>query len=549
MGLSNLYDQKVPVLDAWTSFPLPQGLRLSYSGSITGGGGTSSVPLERHSLTTLSGYSISCYPSHQLLGATPALMQGRNLYAQLITHIRTTLPVGSNLQARMYVEPDTRGRWQVTIGIADPTIKLDSLELTMPLAYGNSHSLAEYGDGTRWLSPEWLGFEPGNVNSTSSIVFTRSTHPKGGDGMYATTVYGTVGSWQPEHMGWTTVSDRTVNYRVAASPFSQRYETRLNWGQIDTKTLRLEMVHAADVMRDRNADIPCLGWAAAAHTAPLRGQTLERILPWWTRARPQMNPSTSTVGDNSFWHKDGVEKDVDFDPASIPGLVAWFPVRSALNSDPGAEGMFSEVSSIAGSHPGLKITMGAPAHRGYAGWQRTSMAEIMGVTSMDQFSIYCNSPSLDSIDAGYTPTVMEMQYSAAPSNRRVAYMSAAGVTFLTLPESLSISDPFTSEPAPNNILFSDYIAFEATNGDQSASLDRKLYMRGRTVNASSVDIFNWSTQNMQFFFPAIDKNRTVYDKQMTLGDVFIFNRHLTDVEHYNLMAWLYEYAHLNYGDS
>lgn len=538
MGLNNLYDQSVPVLDTWVVYDSTGRDRLFIDG----------VPKTTynpgHTIKTYAGYSISCYPSHQLLGVTPAIAQGRNIYAQIATMMRDAcVGAGVPCRAGMYVTQDARKAWQVSIGIV-PTSSVfpDSIELDIPTPFDN-------GEGpTSWMSVRWLGFDTQN-GSFTRIKFIREVHPEGGDGYWATTVSSPIGLWQPEHMGWTTRSDRAVNYRVAASPFSQRFETRLNWGEIDTKELRYEMVHAADVFRDRNADIPCDGWAAAAHTTPLNRSTLERLLPWWTRATPQGKMTTNNPRYNSLWHRDGAQEDIEFDPASIPGLVAWFPVRSAINNDPGQEGMFSEVSSIAGSHPGLKMVMGAPAHRGYAGWQRTSMTQILGLTAMNQISVYCNSPSADSFDVGYEPTVADIQYTSAPSNRSAAYMSSAGLNIISFPEVLSVSDPFTSEPAPNNILFSDYIAFERTNGDQSASLDRKLYMRGRTVNKSSADVFNWSTQNMQIFFPDMDKNRTIYDGQMTHGDVFIFNRHLTDEEHNKLMAWLYEYAYLNYGDS
>lgn len=302
MGVNNATDQRVPVLDAWVSLPLYDSLVTTNGQSNGLEGGASS----------LDGYSISCYPSHQLIGCTTNIMRGRNLYAQLITAIRQTVLLRghSDAECRMFIDKDDRDRWQVTIGIASSTIT--SLKVSF--------------DGTinpttvSWANPRWLGFES-LQDQPLEIVFEDTDHPLGGQGMYATTVYGPVGTWQPEHMGWTTLSDRTMNYRVTKSPYNSRTESRLFWGVNDMKTLRYEMVHAAALWRDRNADIPCEGWAAAAHMEKVSGTTAERVMPWWAQARPQRAERSSII-EEILWHKDGAEEDtIFFDPSDLNPLI------------------------------------------------------------------------------------------------------------------------------------------------------------------------------------------------------------------------------------
>lgn len=301
MGVNNL-DQRAPALDVWVSLPQVGGSKTLL---ITP---ESSAPVA-YTGGSLDGYSISCIPG--TAGGkyvTEPIARGRNIYAQLLAGIRSAL--GAGWVADVYIELDARNRYQVALRLArTPATAWTEIRLRMPVVVDAIPS--------RWASARWLGFETAD-GQPMDIVFTSQTR-NGIAGLWAVTKYGPVGLWQPEHTGWTTLADREPNYRVTTSPYDGRIETRLFWGVRDTTTMRWEMVHAAQVYRDRNADIPCEGWASAAHLARLRGVTLERLLPWMAHARPQYLGPT---GDVSLWANDGVNN-LSSDPAVHAYDPAW----------------------------------------------------------------------------------------------------------------------------------------------------------------------------------------------------------------------------------
>lgn len=239
------FDQSVPVLDAWSehelSFEIGSGPE-GYTGTIAGYCWTC-IPFARGVATALTGY-------------VPADFRGKNKLLQLACIIQQEL--GTAVTALFDFDGD---------GLMTLTLTFSGKVTFMPStsrAYSNRIDARNLGvvsaaaDGTQ-------------MSFTNTMVFRRPP-----------------GTWAPMHNTWTVTSDRQPLYRITASPYNHRYETRRYWGMSQFVTLSMLLVPYADIERSRAYDVPCTGWAAIANRQVGRAglSTLEGILPWLASAEP-----------------------------------------------------------------------------------------------------------------------------------------------------------------------------------------------------------------------------------------------------------------------
>lgn len=237
------FDQSVPVLDAWTQHDI------SFE---AGSGGYQG---------TISGYCWTCIPfargtTQALTGYLPADFRGKNKLLQLACIIQQQL--GSTVSAKFDFDND--GLMTLTLTFSGTVTfmpNINRVESTR-IDARNLGIVSPAADGTR-------------MAYTGSIVFRRPA-----------------GTWAPMHNTWTVTTDRQPQYRITASPYNHRYETRRYWGIQQFVTLSCLLVPYADIERSRAYDVPCTGWAAVANRQVGRAglSTLEGILPWLASAEP-----------------------------------------------------------------------------------------------------------------------------------------------------------------------------------------------------------------------------------------------------------------------
>lgn len=243
------FDQSIPVLDAWSEHELGfevNSVSGGYAGGYTG---------------TISGYCWTCIPfargvATALTGYVPADFKGKNKLLQLACIIQQEL--GTTVTALFDFDSD---------GLITLTLTFSGKVTFM---YATSNVRRKRIDA-RNLGVVSTAADGTQMSFTGSMTFKRPA-----------------GTWAPMHNTWTVTADRQPLYRITASPYNHRYETRRYWGMSQFVTLSLLLVPYADIERSRAFDVPCTGWAAVANRQVGRAglSTLEGILPWLASAEP-----------------------------------------------------------------------------------------------------------------------------------------------------------------------------------------------------------------------------------------------------------------------